>query len=163
MFLSLSPTNTDTYINVHTRTRSPECTLTHSTERRTLVYRAQSSEAPIPILFINVFCSPVCFTDNSKTPTNTISSNLNVSVLQSHFQLCFSGFSIRGENVQQLPQVKDLSMCARHLWEGVCVHAYIFTRVQLRVSVYSTDKLLDSLYIMTLLAEICFADGSSDY
>lgn len=113
MFLSLSPTNTDTYINVHTR--SPECTLTHSTERRTLVYRAQSSEAPIPILFINVFCSPVCFTDNSKTPTNTVSSYLNVSVLQSHFQLCFSGFSIRGENVQQLPQVKDLSTCARHL------------------------------------------------
>lgn len=43
------------------------------------------------------------------------------------------------------------------------MHAYIFTRVQLRVSVYSPDKLLDSLYIMTLLAEICFADGSSDY
>ena len=86
-----------------------------------------------------------------------------MSVLQRHFQLRFSWFSIRGKNVQPLSKMKDLSMCACHLWEGVCVHAYIFTRVQLRVSVYSPDKLLDSLYIMTLLAEICFADGSSDY
>lgn len=38
----------------------------------------------------------------------------------------------------------------------------VFTRVQLRVSVCSTAKLLDSLYIMTLLAEIYFADGSND-
>lgn len=57
---------------------------------------------------------------------------------------------------------KDACVCVRE-----CVHASIgvqvLTRVQLRVSVYSTDKLLDSVYFMTVLAEICFADGSSDY
>lgn len=54
-----------------------------------------------------------------ETPANTLSCDLNVAILQSHFQLCFSGFCIRGEIVQQLPEVKTwkhASMC-------VCVHA----------------------------------------
>lgn len=59
-------------------------------------------------------------------------------------------------------------VCATFEHDCVCVCVYssvgvhVFTRVQLRVSVCSTEKLLDSLYITTL-AEICLVDGSSDY
>lgn len=51
--------------------------------------------------------------------------NLYVSILQSHFQLCFSGFCIRGELVQQLPWVKTwkdarMRVYVCHLWAYLC-------------------------------------------
>ena len=47
-----------------------------------------------------VLCSRMCVAaDHSRrnTYTDTPSSNRNVAILQSHFQLCFSEFCIRGE------------------------------------------------------------------
>lgn len=98
--LSLSPTNTDTYINTHSRI----CTRTHFPIywKKTQTLASQSFEVPLFFLRFTVPCSHVRLTDKSETPANTVSSNLNVAILQSHFQLCFSGF-IRGEIVQQLP------------------------------------------------------------
>ena len=103
--LSLSPTNTDTYINTHTHSRI--CTRTHFPiywkKTQTLVYSAsQSFEVPLFFFRFTVLCSHMRLTDKSETPANTVSSDLNVAILQSHFQLCFSGF-IRGEIVLQLP------------------------------------------------------------
>lgn len=45
----------------------------------------------------------VSLTTRAETPATTVSSNLNVAILQSHFQLCFSGFRIKGEIVQPSP------------------------------------------------------------
>lgn len=173
IFLSLSRTNTDnTNINTHTHTQSDMHTNTFLNLLKDRLWCAvfclwrfhyffnASPSSAVTCVSLTTRCSA------TETPANTVSSDLNVPVLQSHFQLCFNGFCIRGGTVEQLPWVKtwkDACVCE----QGLCVHASIdvqvLTRVQLRVSVYSTDKLLDSVYFMTVLAEICFADGSSDY
>lgn len=104
VFLSIPHTDTEAYINSYTH--GWICTVTHF-----LIFWKTGFGAPCfvfggSIISFMLHCpllSRASQCSATETPAKTVSSNLNVPVLRSHFQLCFSGFCIRGETVEQLP------------------------------------------------------------
>lgn len=98
IFLSQSRTNTDnTNINTHTHTQSDMHTNTFPNLLKDRLWCAVFCLWRFHCFFdaspsSAVTCvSPTTLCSATETPVNTVSSNLNVPVLQSHFQLCFNG------------------------------------------------------------------------
>lgn len=141
------------------------------------MYSAQSFEVPLFLPCSAVLGSRLCFADNFALPCrrNTCKIwRLPISTWQ-FSKVIFTYASVDSALEQRLCSRRlgwkhgkmqaGVCLCAsacilQFLWASLCVAG---VRVEEGASVYSTDKLLDSLYITTPRAKICLADGYSDY